>query len=163
VRHRGADVDVATRRVYDRDGEWYPVERLEVAGTTLYYARPVEYHAFDYHERWLLPEQGWSVSRIRWRPNWHENFDWYIETEVMAVDGDCWSIRDGFLDLMVWEGQGWRLDDADELGEGMMAGSISIQEAAQVLRSLDRLCDELHENGNSGIALLERFAAGLPR
>ncbi len=162
VRHRGAVVDVKQRCVCDRDGEWYPLDRLEVAGNTLYYARAVNYKAFDYHERWLLPEQGWSISRLRWTAGWHEDFQWYIEMELIDVEGSLWTVLDGYLDMMVWEGLRARLDDADELGDGLVAGSISAREAASVLRSLDRLCDALHENGNSGAALLERYAPDLP-
>ncbi len=163
VRHRGALVDLSRGEVCDRDGEWYPLERLEVAGNTLYYARPLVSRAFDYHERWLLPEQGWSISRLRWTPGWHESFEWHIEMELIDVDGSLWAIRDGYLDMMVWEGQRCRLDDADELGDGLASGAISAEEAAAVLRSLDRLCDELHENGNSSAALLAKYAPLLPR
>lgn len=163
VRHRGADIDVERRAVFDRDAQWHELDCLEVAGTALYYARPVPAQGFTYHERWLLPEQGWSISRIHWRDGWHEDFDWYIETEIMAVDGPVWSIRDGFIDVLVWEGLRIRIDDADELGDGLSSGVITVEEAAAALRSLDHLCDELHANGNSGAALLERYAAGLPR
>ncbi|MGH2609662.1 MAG: DUF402 domain-containing protein [Tepidiformaceae bacterium] len=161
VRHRGAVVDVDRRAVCDRDGEWYPLERLEVAGSTLYYARQLDFHLFDYHERWLLPEQGWSVSRLRFFPHVPDPIDWYIEMEVIEVDGPLWTVRDGYLDMEVWEGSRCRLDDADELADGLASGAITVEEAAVVLRSLDRLCDELHANGNSGRALLERFATKL--
>jgi predicted RNA-binding protein associated with RNAse of E/G family len=156
-------VDVDGRAVCDRDGEWYALDRLEVAGNTLYYARGLDFHLFDYHERWLLPEQGWSISRLRFRPDAPDPIDWYIEMEVIDVSGPQWTVRDGYLDMEVWEGKRCRLDDADELGDGLADGSISVEEAAEVLRSLDRLWDELHANGNSGRALLERFAPGLPR
>ena len=82
--------------------------------------------------------------------------------ELIDVEGPLWTVLDGYLDMMVWEGKRARLDDADELGDGLDADSISAQEAASVLRSLDRLCDALHENGNSGAALLERYAPDLP-
>ena len=147
----------------DRDGEWYPLDRLEVAGNTLYYARPLDFDILKYHERWLIPGQGWSISRFQFTPLEPDPVDWYIETELMSVDGPLWTVRDGFLDMMLWEGQRSRLDDADELGEAVEDGFLSPQEAAAILRSLDRLCDELHENGNSGAALLAKYATDLPR
>jgi predicted RNA-binding protein associated with RNAse of E/G family len=162
VRHRGAVVDVKQRCVCDRDGEWYPFDRLEVAGNTLYYARPLDFDILRYHERWLIPDQGWSISRFQFTPLEPDPVDWYIEMELIDVEGSLWTVLDGYLDMMVWEGQRARLDDADELGDGLDADSISAQEAASVLRSLDRLCDALHENGNSGAALLERYAPDLP-
>ncbi|HEX6032473.1 MAG TPA: hypothetical protein VFY90_13655 [Tepidiformaceae bacterium] len=155
-------MDTATRRVCDRDGEWYPLDRLEIAGGTLYYARPLDFRLFDYHERWLLREQGWSISRLRFRPHVPAPMDWYIETEIIEVEGDLWKVRDGYLDMEVWEGHRSRLDDADELAEGLESRAITLPEAAQLLRSLDLLCDALHQNGNSGLALLERYAPNLP-
>lgn len=65
MRHRGAVVDVEQRGVCDRDGEWYPFDRLEVAGTTLYYARPLNFRVLKYHERWLIADEGWSGQRAR--------------------------------------------------------------------------------------------------
>jgi predicted RNA-binding protein associated with RNAse of E/G family len=162
VRHRGCVVDTEQRRVCDRDGEWYPLDRLEVAGRTLYYARPLHFEVLTYHERWLIPDEGWSISRFQFTPLETDPVDWYIEMELIDVEGPLWTVLDGYLDMFVWEGHRARLDDADELGDGLAAGSISVEEAATVLRSLDRLCDELHDNGNSGVALLGKYAPGLP-
>lgn len=156
-------MDAGQRTVLDRDGLDHPLLRLAVADRTLYYARAVDYPGFSEHERWLIPDFGWSVSRFRWRDGWHEDFHWYIETELMEVAGPIWSLRDGFIDVLVWEGLRARIDDADELGDALVEGSISIADASDVLHSLDRLCDELHANGNSGAALLERYAPGLPK
>jgi predicted RNA-binding protein associated with RNAse of E/G family len=157
-----------------------------VDGRTLYYGRPLGGPAdvealrtagfseeaiaerkarltFDYHERWLLPDQGLSVSRFRFLPTAPYTIDWYIETEILSIEGHLWTVRDGYLDLEVHEGQRYDLDDAEELGEGLASGDITPQEAATVLASLSRLSELLRRNGCSGSALLEAFAPGLPR
>jgi hypothetical protein len=105
VRHRGAVVDVKQRCVCDRDGEWYPFDRLEVAGNTLYYARPLDFDILRYHERWLIPDQGWSISRFQFTPLEPDPVDWYIEMELIDVEGPLWTVLDGYLDMMVWEGK----------------------------------------------------------
>jgi len=183
-RHNGATVNVATRRVCDRDGLWYPLDRLVVAGRTLYYARPIggsdmdvwrehgyseeavaaalQQRIFDYHERWILVDQGWSISRLAFLPTAEHPIDWYIETEIIAVDGDRWHIGDGYLDVEVHEGSRYHVDDAEELAEGLAAGEISVSDAVSALTSLGRLCEALRSNGCSGAALLAKFASQLP-
>ena len=98
VRHRGCVVDTDQRRVCDRDGEWYHFDRLEVAGNTLYYARPLNFDVLKYHERWLVPEQGWSISRFKFSPLEPDPFDWYIEMELIDVERSLWTVLDGYLD-----------------------------------------------------------------
>ena len=164
ARNSGSTVDVAAQRVCDRDGVWYALDRLVLAGNGLYYSRPIEgSQHFHYHERWLLPDHAWSVSRFTFHDDFRDRVDWYIEMDFIHVSGDLWRVRDGYLDVAVWEGARYEVWDADELGEGMLAQEISVEEAAQALDSLDRLVRVLKGNGYSGAALLAEFAPGLPR
>ena len=43
TRHDGSVVDVDQRMVRDRRGRWHALERLEVAGSGLYYSRASKY------------------------------------------------------------------------------------------------------------------------
>jgi predicted RNA-binding protein associated with RNAse of E/G family len=143
---------------------WYPLDRLVVADVALYYARPIAgSEHFHYHERWLLPEQAWSVSRFTFHDHFKDRVDWYIEMDFIELEGGLWRVRDGYLDVAVWEGSRYEVWDADELAEGMLAGEISVEEAAVALDSLNRLGLALKRNGHSGAALLAEFAPGLPR
>ncbi|MGH2586377.1 MAG: hypothetical protein ACRDJE_15800 [Dehalococcoidia bacterium] len=117
---------------------------------------------FEYHERWILADQGWSVSRFAFLPTAERPIDWYIETEIIAIDGDRWRIEDGYLDGEVHEGSRYHVDDAEELAEGLAAGAISVSDAVSALPSLGRLCEALRSNGCSGAALLAEFASQLP-
>jgi len=163
TRHDGSVVDVAQRLVRDRRGRWHPLQRLMVGESGLYLGLPrVEDAHFTYRELWLLPEQGWSVSRFQYQPHVQPQVDWYIETDPIAIDGSLWHVRDGYLDLMVYEGVRYELLDADELAEGILAGHINQAEAVEALCSLDRLCRALHRLGFSGRALLDELAPDLP-
>jgi len=154
---------VEARRVFDRDRVWHPAERLAVADGALYYARPTpgEDH-FRAYERWLLPGQMWSVARFNFHDHFTDRVDWYIEMDFIEVEGGIWRVRDGYLDVAVWEGSRYEVWDADELAEGMLAGEISVEEVARALDSLKRLGLALKRNGYSGAALLAEYAPGLP-
>lgn len=163
-RNGGSTTDIEAWRVLERNGKSYPLERLEHIDGALYYATPIASSAnFNYHERWLLPEHGWSLSRFRFIGRPSQGLDWYIETDTIEVKGNLWTVRDCYLDVAVFEGSHYEVWDADELAEGLTAGEISIEEAAKALESLNRLCRLLTKNGYSGAALLAELAPGLPR
>ena len=163
-RNGGSEIETETRRLRDRNGLWYTLDCLTVAASGLYHARETPgAELFSYHERWLLRDPGWAISRFVWRPNRPERVDWYIETELIEVDGAVWRIRDGYLDVNVHEGVRYELEDADELADAIAAGEIPLLEALTALRALQQLCAVLRLNGFSGRALLEEFAPDLPR
>jgi uncharacterized protein len=162
-RNAGSTVDAAARTVRARDGVTYPLDDVVVAGDLVYLARPGTSEAFWYIESWLLPGQSWVVSRFAMYPDHpYAALDWYIETDGIERDGDLWRVTDVFIDVDVYEGQRYHVDDADELGDALASGEITPAEAAAALRALDRLCDELRDNGCSGAALLRRHAPALP-
>jgi predicted RNA-binding protein associated with RNAse of E/G family len=161
-RNAGSTVDAAARTVRARDGVTYPLDDVVVAGDLVYLARPGTSEAFWYMERWTIPSQSWVVNRFAFNPHRTDAVDWYIEPDVIERDGDLWRITDAFIDVDVYEGQRYHVDDADELGDALASGEITPAEAAAALRALDRLCDELRDNGCSGAALLRRHAPALP-
>ena len=163
-RNGGSSTDTEARRVLERNGKSYPLERLELSDGALHYARPIASSAnFNYHERWLLPRHGWSLSRFSFTGRANRGLDWYIETDTIEVKGNLWTVRDCYLDVAVFEGSRYEVLDADELAQGLTAGDISVEEAARALESLNRLCRLLASNGFSGAALLAELAPGLPR
>jgi predicted RNA-binding protein associated with RNAse of E/G family len=156
---------VAARRVLERDGRWYALDRLATTDSGLYYARPVAgSDHFHYHERWLLPDHTWSVSRFTFHDHLREGrVDWYIEMDAIEAKDGRWRVSDGYLDVAVWEGSRYEVWDADELADGLRDGEISPEEAIAALHALHRLATCLSKNGYSGAALLADFAPGLPR
>jgi predicted RNA-binding protein associated with RNAse of E/G family len=164
VRNAGSTVDVGGRRLLERDGNWYDLDRLEVTGSALFYSRPIAgSEHFYYHERWLLPEHTWSVSRFTFHDHFREGrVDWYIEMDAIEVKDGLWRVKDGYLDVAVFEGARYEVWDADELADGIRDGEISVDEAIGALHALHRLATCLAKNGHSGAALLAEFAPGLP-
>ena len=71
-------------------------------------------------------------------------------------------MRDGYLDLEVWEGRRYHLQDAHELAEGLAAGEISVSETVHALDALGRLCEALKRADCSVRAVLAEYAPGLP-
>ena len=162
-RNAGSEIDTAAGRMRDRDGQWHQLDRLTVGGHGLYWARPTPGNAlFSYCERWLLPDLGWAISRFAFHPHLPKQIDWYMETDLIQTAGPIWRQRDGYLDVGVYEGVRYELEDADELAEAIAAGEIPLAEALAALHALDQLCVALQRNGFSGRALLAEFAPDLP-
>lgn len=166
-RNSGADIDITSQRVCDRDGRWYPLDRLAMAGSGLFYERPLgsrdpqdrlPEQLFFYHQPWILPDQGWVVNRMTFFADVPDPFDWYIEPYLISVDGDTWRIRDAYLDVEVYEGLRYHVDDAHELAHGLRAGEIPLEDAVTALEALHDLYGALKRLDFSGRALLEEFA-----
>ena len=162
-RNPGSMVDVRARTVRDRDGLVHEARDLVVTEQGLYYHRAiVGFAPFDHHERWILSAQGWVVNRFRFAPGRDDACDWYIEPDIIEVEGDEWHVRDGYLDVIVQECSRYDVDDADELADGIAAGEITVSDAVAVLRAFGLLCRELMATRCSVVALLERYAPDLP-
>lgn len=162
-RNGGCVVDVGRGVVRDRDGGTYAIDELLVADGSLYYARHVGGDVITYQWRWILPAQDLVINRFTFGDAAEIQPDWYIETDLCVVEGDVWSVRDGYLDLCVWDGVRYELEDAGELGDGVAAGEIAIDHAVRALRALDGVCERLRANGCSGAVLLGGLAPGLAR
>jgi predicted RNA-binding protein associated with RNAse of E/G family len=172
ARNAGSDIDIKAQRIRDRDGAWYPVDGLTVTPNGLFYARMVGVkdpikrapgQLFFHQQRWILPKQGWVLNRFDFFADVPEPSDWYIEPELVTVSDDLWSVRDGYIDVEVWDGLRYHIDDADELAEGLTSGEITIDDAVAVLHALDRLVDALKSCGISGQTLLAEYAPDLPK
>jgi uncharacterized protein len=154
-----------TERTMHLRGRRTTLEHLEQAGGALYagFSYP-DHPRFAFIEQWLIPAQGWVVNRFTMHPHarpWGS--DWYIDLDHVTVAGDTWLVHDRFLDLVVHEGRGYELLDADELAEGMASGEITAAEVQSVLHSLHTACAELRRLDFSVKALLEAHAPGLAR
>ncbi len=116
-----------------------------------------------YQERWLLPEQGWVVIRWTMQPGVEPfAYDWYVDIDRVDIEDSRWTITDRYLDMIVREGQGYEVLDADELAEAVGLGAIMLPDALSSLRSLDALCKALRRHDFSMLSLLQELAPGLP-
>ncbi len=158
-------VQIADQTECDRAGIVRPIDRIVVGDGRLYYARQSPEHPRrSSFERWLLPEQGWVVSRFHPMATAQPyGFDWYIDIDHVKPGVDTWRIDDRFLDLVVTDGRGYELLDADELADGIEASAIDGQETVAALRSLHALVTALRRLQFSGAALLAECAPELPQ
>jgi predicted RNA-binding protein associated with RNAse of E/G family len=164
-RNAGATIDPITERVLDRDGRWHDVQHLTKSPSGLFYERPLEPHPgriLLHHQRWVLPEHGWVINRHRFAPHAERPVDFYIEPDIITVDSSGWRIQDAYLDVFVLEGNRYEIDDADEFGEALAAGDITVAEAALALDAFSRLLRALERHGFSGRRLLAEYAPDLP-
>jgi uncharacterized protein len=164
VIHLPMRIDLAHREVNGRDGLLYPIDRLERTTNALYFSRVGAQHPdIAYQERWLLPALGCVV--IRWTMRERvEPFDygWYIDLDAIEVTDEHWTVTDRYLDLIVFEGERYRVLDADELADAVEASAIALPDALDALRALNTLSVALGRHGNSVAALLAEYAPGLP-
>ncbi len=164
ARNNGSAIDVGRRVLRERDRNFYPVDRAEAARSGAYYTRGavMEWESFERQERWILPEAGLSVARFDWKPTARRQPSWYIEPDLITVSGDVFDTRDGFLDLEVYEGVRYEVEDLDEFAEALASGEITFDEGQMVMMAFHRLLTALRQNGMSGEALLRELAPDLP-
>lgn len=162
--HPPIRLDLPNRTVSARDGLFYPIDRLAVSDGALYFGRHgANNPGIAYQERWLLPDQGWVVIRWTMHPEAEPfAYDWYVDIDRVDIDGEHWTITDRYLDLIVREGHGYEVLDADELAEAVGSGAIILPDALSSLRSLDALCKALRRHDFSMLSLLQELAPGLP-
>ena len=157
-------IDARAKTVRERNGITHAVEHLVVSDEGLYYGRAMDadHKYWWYQERWVIPNVPLVINRFAFHKDTPGPIDWYIEADLIVVDGDEWRVSDGYLDLLLQEGVRYDLDDAGELADGIECGEITAAEAITALRSLDRVCVALRANGHSGHALLRELAPTLP-
>ena len=164
-RHATTTLDAAAKLLHARDGVTYPVVCV-VRGAESLYCEPLLDGDAPYGRRqcWLIPSHGWVINRLVDRPTsaGPAPFDWYIDIDRIAVDGDGWMLADGLLDLIVIEGVRGTLLDADEFADDLADGTVPVDEAAELLRSLHTLQTMLARLDWSVAALLAEIAPDLP-
>jgi predicted RNA-binding protein associated with RNAse of E/G family len=162
--HQGLLVDLAARTHRDRQGRVHPLHDLAQRDGALYIAGTLPGNPrFRTFQRWVLAAEGWVVGRFEVHPGQRPMAeDWYIDVDAVSVDGDLWRVEDRLLDVSVFEGQRYTVDDADELADCLADGLITPADAIAALRSLQALCRALERLNYSGAALLAEYAPGLP-
>lgn len=162
--HQGLLVDTHARTHRDRQGRVSPLDAMVLAGDTLYIAGPLPGNPrFCAFQRWLIAAQGWVAGRFTVRPGQRPMAeDWYIDVDAISVEGHLWRAEDRLLDVSVYEGARYTVEDADELADCIDRGLTSPADAIVALRSLHALCRALERLNFSGTALLAEYAPELP-
>lgn len=157
-------VDSTAKLLHGRDGRIYPIDRLVRGSEALYCELSVDPSRYERRRMWLIPIFGWVVNAFadrRFRSD--EGWDWYIDIDRITKNGDRWTIEDGLLDLIVVEGVRGTVLDADEFADDLADGTLAVDDAAYLLRSLHALQSSLARLNWSVAALLAEVAPDLPQ
>lgn len=126
------DVDAMTNT--DPKGIVRDVEEYRVKPFGLYMARPTPGRKqFHYLESWLLPDLGVRISDFWFNPGHERDQDFYLDVVCVERDGERWTTRDLYLDLVLRNGVDLRVVDADELVTATADGLIARHEATAAL------------------------------
>lgn len=132
-----------------------PVEVYREHANGLYVARPFIAHprirAWQAH---LLPQLG--VQLCRYDFHGEREHDYYLDIASITREGPVWSVRDHYLDLIVWDGLSAEIVDTDELLAAHAAGLISTPEMHAAVEGAHRV---LHGLAQSRYSVADWLAA----
>jgi|GEM_PF-296121 len=73
--------------------------------------------------------------------------DFYIDVASISREGDVWTVRDHYLDLLVWDGLCAEIADTDELNAALAAGFVGAQEYAAAVAGAHAVLNGLARHG----------------
>lgn len=121
--------DIAARTNVDPKGHLRPVEVFRRTDFGLYMARGANHPRFGYLESWLLPDLGLRANIFHFREGVEERQDYYFDVAEIERDGEVWTTRDLYVDLVSVTGEPIDVLDIDELAAATSAGLITAAEA----------------------------------
>ncbi len=73
--------------------------------------------------------------------------DFYIDVASISREGHVWTVRDHYLDLLVWDGLCAEIADTDELNAALAAGFVDQQEYAVAVAGAHAVLNGLARHG----------------
>ena len=117
----------------DPKGFQREVDTYRVTDFGLYMARGANHPRFGYLESWLLPDLGLRANIFHFRKGIDVHQDFYIDVADIDIDGDVWTTRDLYVDLVSTSGEPVDVLDIDELAAATSNGLISAEEAERAM------------------------------
>ena len=144
------DLDAKTKvRNKGREVERYSLDTIELRSYGFLYAHSVENEYVARHTSQILPSLNLQVTRFNWY-NEHPfgNYDYYVDIlgEVEQED-EVWTMRDLYLDVLVFEGTRAKIIDTDEYLQAIDAGHFLSSERNLALKRTHWLVNGLGEHG----------------
>lgn len=119
----------------DPKGFLREVDTFRVTDFGLYMARGADHPLFGYLESWLLPSLGLRANIFHYRDGVDIKQEFYVDIADISVDGDIWSTRDLYVDLIANTGEPVQIMDIDELASATSEGLISAEEAERAIEN----------------------------
>lgn len=131
VKQETFDVQAGTNT--DPKGFLRQVDRYEETAFGLYMARGADHPRFGYLESWLLPSLGLRANIFHFRPHVDVDQELYIDVADISKNGDVWSTRDLYVDLVATTGRPIEVLDIDELAAATSAHLIPASDAERAI------------------------------
>ena len=125
--------DTAANINTDPKGFLREVDTFRVTDFGLYMARGANHPRFGYLESWLLPDLGLRANIFHFREGVDVEQDYYFDVADITVEGDVWTTRDLYIDLVSTSGEPVDVLDIDELAAATSTGLISAEEAERAM------------------------------
>ncbi len=138
--------------------ERYDLETIQPRPYGLFYAHSLEDNEHITHMACqVLPSLYLQVSRYTWRTDErpYGDYDFYVDIIGEVERGEAWTVRDLYLDVLVFEEQWAKVVDTEDYLQAVEAGHFLPGERELTLGRTHWLVNQLGEHGYS----LERFLA----
>ena len=120
----------------------------------LYMARGADHPRFGYLESWLLPSLNLLANIFHFRPGIEVEQDFYIDVAEIQRQGNEWTTRDLYVDLVTTTGEPITVLDIDELSAATSAGLISAEDAELAIDTTLNAVEGITRHGDDAMAWL---------
>ena len=147
--------DTAARIHHTNTGQ-RPVDLYHTHERGLYVSRRfVDHPRIAYWQAHLLPDviplqdgtERLGIQLCRYDFHGERVHDYYIDIATITCQGDVWTVRDHYLDLLVWDGLCAEIADTDELNAALQAGFIGQAEFARAISAAHGVLNGLARHG----------------
>jgi predicted RNA-binding protein associated with RNAse of E/G family len=136
-----------------------PVDLYREHARGLYVSRRFVAHPrVSYWQAHLLPDLlpgGLGIQLCHYDFHGERAHDFYIDVASISRQDHVWTVRDHYLDLLVWNGLSAEIADTDELSAALTAGHVSAHEFAAAVTGAHTLLNGLARCGYDVRAWLE--------
>ncbi len=132
-----------------------PVDLYREHAAGLYVSRRFVAHPrIAYWQAHLLPgllgglgTEGLGVQVCHYDFHGERAHDYYLDIATITRQGEVWTVRDHYLDLLVWDGLCAEIADTEELNAALSAGYIGQDEFAAAIAAAHGVLNGLARSG----------------